>query len=227
MSLHKIISDLVSKLKKEEFLLDSNIPLNYLLLFLVNKYFFLLNGLLVLRKVSYISPKSVIKCRSKIEVGANFSVDKFCHIDALSESGIKAGNNVSIGKNTVIECSGSMKCIGKGLCIGNNVGLGTHGFLGCAGGIEIGNDVIMGNYVSMHSENHNFNDLELPIRVQGVSRKGIRIGNNCWIGAKVTILDGAVIGDGSIVAAGAVVRGVFPANSVIGGVPARIIKSRV
>ncbi len=45
---------------------------------------------------------------------------------------------------------------------------------------------------------------------------------NCWIGAKVTILDGTIIGDNSVVAAGAVVRGQFPDNCVIGGIPAKI-----
>ena len=54
----------------------------------------------------------------------------------------------------------------------------------------------------------------------------IKIGNDCWIGAKVTILDGTVIGDHSIVAAGAVVTGKFPPYSIMGGVPAKIIKMR-
>lgn len=48
----------------------------------------------------------------------------------------------------------------------------------------------------------------------------------CWIGAKVSILDGAIIGDNCIVVAGAVVKGEFPANSTIGGVPAKILKMR-
>ena len=78
----------------------------------------------------------------------------------------------------------------------------------------------------MHSENHNYSDLELPIRLQGVNHKGIKIGNNVWIGAKSTILDGSVIGNGTVVAAGAVVRGQFPDNVVLAGVPAKIIKYR-
>lgn len=68
--------------------------------------------------------------------------------------------------------------------------------------------------------------MDIPIRKQGVNRKGIKIGSNCWIGAKVTILDGTIIGNGCIVAAGAVVRGQFPDNCVIGGVPAKILKMR-
>lgn len=55
----------------------------------------------------------------------------------------------------------------------------------------------------------------------------IVIGNDCWIGAKATILDGAKIGDGCIIAAGAVVRGNnIPPYSLIGGIPAKVIKQR-
>ena len=104
--------------------------------------------------------------------------------------------------------------------------MGTHGFYGCGvGTLEIGNDCIFGNFVSIHPENHNYSDPTKPIREQGVnSVGGVKIGNNCWIGAKVTILDGTIIGDNSIVAAGAVVKGVFPDNVIIGGVPAKVIK---
>ena len=108
--------------------------------------------------------------------------------------------------------------------IGNNSAVGDFTHFGATGGLEIGNDVIMGSYVSFHSENHNFSDPNRLIREQGVNSKGIKLGNNIWVGAKVTFLDGCEVGDNSIVAAGAVVNGVFPSNSLIGGVPAKIIK---
>jgi acetyltransferase-like isoleucine patch superfamily enzyme len=59
-----------------------------------------------------------------------------------------------------------------------------------------------------------------------VNRKGIKIGKNCWIGSKVSILDGVQLGNGCIVAAGAVVTKSFPDNSIIGGVPAKLLKTR-
>ena len=72
-----------------------------------------------------------------------------------------------------------------------------------------------------------FQNISEAIRQQGVTRKGINIGRNCWIGSKVTILDGVTIGEGCIIAAGAVVTQSFPENSVIAGVPAKLIKSRL
>ena len=224
----KFLNNLISRIKGENFVLDEKIPLNYLLGLVSGRTFMLIYGICKFRRFGriFIHRTSRIKCPSKIVTIGNLTVDRGCYIDALSIDGIKFGNNVSIGKNTVIECTGTIKLLGKGLSVGNNVGLGTHGFFGCAGGIIIGDDTIFGNYVSLHSENHNFAEYDVPIRLQGVNRKGIRIGCNCWIGAKATILDGAEIGDGCIVAAGAVVRGKFPSNSIIGGVPAKIIKSR-
>lgn len=63
------------------------------------------------------------------------------------------------------------------------------------------------------------------IREQGVNSKGIKLGNNIWVGAKVTFLDGCEVGNNSVVAAGAVVNGVYPDNVVIGGIPAKVIKT--
>ena len=141
---------------------------------------------------------------------------------------INIGNNVSVQKRCVIECTGSLSKVGKGLVLGNNVGIGANSFLGCAGGISIGDDTITGNFVSFHSENHNHIDISKPIRLQGVSRLGITIGKNCWIGAKVTILDGSNIADGCVIAAGAVVTGGnYKANSIYAGVPAKYLSSRI
>ena len=67
----------------------------------------------------------------------------------------------------------------------------------------------------------------LPVRCLGVTRSDVTISGNVWVGAKVTITDGVRIGNGSIIAAGAVIsKGTYPENSIIGGVPARVIRSR-
>ena len=105
--------------------------------------------------------------------------------------------------------------------------IGEFAYIGGAGGLKIGSETIVGQYLSIHPENHTFSDLEIPIRNQGVSRKGISIGKNVWIGSKVTILDGANIGDGCVIAAGSVViSGQYEKNSIIGGMPAKILKKR-
>ena len=114
---------------------------------------------------------------------------------------------------------------GIGLKIGNNSAVGRFTEFGAAGGIKIGNDVIMGSYISFHSQNHNFHSKDVLIREQGVTSKGIELKNNIWVGAKVTFLDGSIVGNNCVVAAGSLVKGEFPDNVVIGGVPAKIIKN--
>ncbi len=223
--MHKLISNLISKLRGESFILDTNIPISYIFNILCAKFIALLYGILSMHRLKcFVSPSAQIKCASKIKTKGLLIIGKGSIIDALSCNGIVFGKSVSIGKYTSIECTGSLKHIGKGFKVGDNVGLGDKCHYGCAGGIEIGDNTIIGIYVTMHSENHNFSDINKPIRDQGVSHKGIVIGKNCWIGAKATILDGSLIGDGCVVAAGAVVSGTFPNNSIIGGVPAKIIK---
>ena len=223
----RIISFVVSKLRGETFVVDNNIPLLYMLRLLVLKAVHLIYGLLLMHhNKCFISPRATIHCIGKIRTHGFLMVAKGAEIDALSTDGVNFGNGVSIGEGTRVLCTGSLKTIGKGITVGNNVGMGEHCHYGCAGGIEIGDNTIVGIYVSMHSENHVFADLSRPIRNQGVTHKGIKIGRDCWIGAKVTVLDGAIIGNGCVVAAGAVVRGTFPDNCVIGGVPAKILKYR-
>ena len=226
--IRNIINRIVKQIKGGNYQLSEKIPLQYLLNLAIVKITHRLYAIIRLRKLktAFISPSCILKATSLLSFENKLIIGRKCYIDALGEIGIKCGNNVSFGQNTTMIVTGSLKQIGKGIIIGNNVGLGTNGYYGGAGGVEIGDDTIFGNFVSIHPENHNYDILGVPIRLQGVNHKGIKIGNGCWIGAKATILDGTRIGDGCIVAAGAVVRGEFPDNVIIGGVPAKIIKNR-
>lgn len=160
-----------------------------------------------------------------IQFGKWNQIEDYVFISALGKIPIQFGDNVRIGAFSRIVTSTSFNNIGRTINIGHNVGIGEFAYLGGGGGLKIGNDCIIGQYFSCHPENHNFQDTQQLIRLQGVTRKGIKIGNNCWIGAKVTVLDGVTIGDNCVLAAGAVVTKSMPANTVIGGVPAKAIKS--
>ena len=148
------------------------------------------------------------------------------HLSALGKGKLSLGNHVGIGAYSRVIISTSFSNVGSHITIGNNVGIGEFAYLGGGGGLDIGDDCIIGQYFSCHPENHEFGDTTQLIREQGVSRQGISIGPNCWIGSKVTILDGVNIGEGCVIAAGAVVTQDMPANTVVGGVPARALKQR-
>lgn len=227
--MYSLVNKIISKIKGENFELDKNIPFTYLLGIVIKRILMLIKGFIIFRRFRavFVDKGVNVLCKSKFTFKSGLSIGQRCFIDAVSKNGINIGYNFSLGKNSAIECTGSIKNLGIGLSIGDNVGIGSCSFLGCAGGISIGSDTIIGNFVSFHSENHNFSDNNVAIRLQGVNRQGITVGQNCWIGAKVTILDGANIGSGCVVAAGAVVKaGIYPDNSVIVGVPAKIIKKR-
>lgn len=91
---------------------------------------------------------------------------------------------------------------------------------------HLGNNVIMGPDVKIYSRNHKFDRVDIPIREQGKEYLHTYIGNDVWIGANVVVTAGCRIGHHSIIAAGAVVTRDIPDYSVVGGVPARVLKSR-
>jgi acetyltransferase-like isoleucine patch superfamily enzyme len=89
------------------------------------------------------------------------------------------------------------------------------------GGITIEDDVLIGPKVNLITENHPLD----PANRKALISKPIVVKRNAWIGAAATILPGVTIGENSVVAAGALVTSDVPPNTVVGGVPAKIIKS--
>ncbi|MBL0183799.1 MAG: acyltransferase [Chitinophagaceae bacterium] len=228
--MRKQLNKIISRLKGRSYEIDGRIPSSYLFSLAWAGGIMRIRGYLSGVKSDgflFIGRNVTLKARSLITTGKGVTIQSGCYIDALSTAGIVFGNNVSAGKKTRIECTGNLQMIGKGMAVGDNVGLGSDNFFGAAGGIEIGDDCILGNFISFHSENHNYSDPSAAIRLQGVTRIGIKVGKNCWIGSKAIILDGAVIEGGCIIAAGSVVKaGVYHADGIYGGVPATFIKKR-
>ncbi len=110
---------------------------------------------------------------------------------------------------------------GKRITIGNNNYFNKNCMIDACGGIEIGSFNMFGPDVYITDSNHTFGN-GLPPSQQPMQVGNVKIGNNCWLGAKVVILKGVELGDNCIVGAGAVVTKSFEANSVIMGVPAKL-----
>jgi acetyltransferase-like isoleucine patch superfamily enzyme len=178
-------------------------------------------------KMMMLGKKVKFRFMNRLQFGKALRIDDNCYISAFGSEGISFGNHVNIGAFSRVIVSTSMSAFGRFIRIGNNVGIGEFAYLGGAGGLTIGDECIIGQYFSCHPENHHFESTDISIRFQGVSHKGIVVGKNCWIGSKVTILDGVIIGDNCVIAAGSVVTKSMPANAVIGGVPAKILKMRI
>lgn len=209
----------------KSYIVDPKIPSSLIYITLSKRFFMLIRGFLKTGKKVFVGKNTIIHNSINISFGNSVTINNNCYIDGFSSEKIQFGNCVKIGSYSTLSATSHLSKFGKGLKIGNNSAVGQFTEFGAAGGIEIGNDVIMGSYISFHSENHNFSDNTKLIREQGVISKGIKIGNNVWVGAKVTFLDGCIVGDNSVVAAGAVVNGIYPNNSIIGGIPAKVLKS--
>ncbi|RAU18243.1 acyltransferase [Nitrincola tibetensis] len=171
-----------------------------------------------------IGKNSDIRYKRHLNIGKKVKIGSYCLIDALGKKGITIGNNVTISDFSRLIVSSDISNLGSHIFIHDNVGIGEFSRIGGSGGVTIHSDTIIGQYLSCHPENHNFEDPNLLIRHQGTTRSEIIIGKNCWIGAKVTITAGVIIGNNCVIAAGSVVTSSFEENSLIGGVPAKLIR---
>jgi acetyltransferase-like isoleucine patch superfamily enzyme len=109
--------------------------------------------------------------------------------------------------------------------IGERTSIGFHTFLYASAGISVGDDCMIAPFVYMVDSDHGIAK-GIPMNRQKNIPRRIHVGNDVWIGAHSVILSGVHIGDGAIVAAGAVVRDDVPQNTIVGGVPAKILGVR-
>ena len=187
----------------------------------------LLRGLIRLGSVAFCGTRVKMRRGRRIKVQKYVSIGDYTVLDGISRQGITLLRGSKLGRYVTVTGTSTPARMGVGLFVGRNSAIGDFGHIGCAGGVKLGDDVIIGPYVTFHSQEHNSSSTNEPIRTQGTTEAAIEIEDDVWVGARVTFLAGAHVGAHSVVAAGAVVRGSFPAYSIIGGVPARELKSRM
>lgn len=110
--------------------------------------------------------------------------------------------------------------------VGRRVTIGEGSVICGHGGLSVGDNTMISWHCSIIPANHLFDNADIPIRMQGEERLGIRIGKNVWIASGVTVLDGVSIGDECVVGAGAVVSSDLPPFSVAVGIPAHVVRDR-
>lgn len=113
------------------------------------------------------------------------------------------------------------------LRIGDKVVFGSDTRVNCQLDIEIGATTLVADWVYIADFDHRFEDLDRPIKDQGIAKAPVRIGPDVWLGTKCTVTRGVSIGRGSVVAAHAVVTRDVPPYQVVAGVPARVLRDRV
>jgi acetyltransferase-like isoleucine patch superfamily enzyme len=159
-----------------------------------------------------------------ITIGENSYIDDYAVLDAKggSDRGIFIGKNVLIGRNTILSCKGGSIALEDYANISSNCSLLSETK------IEIGRYTFLaGQCYLVAGGNHSFDRTDVPIMLQpSLTKGGIHIEEDCWLGASVVVLDGVSLGQGCVIGAGAVVTKSFLPYSVAAGIPAKKIRDR-
>jgi acetyltransferase-like isoleucine patch superfamily enzyme len=125
-----------------------------------------------------------------------------------------------LGHGTKIRCHEGVVSIGAKTVIGQECTISAYQH------VSIGRECVIADRVMLIDFDHGVVEVDRPIRLQGIYKRDVRVGNNVWIGYGACILRGVTIGDNAIVGTSAVVTGDVPPNAVVAGIPARVIRMR-
>jgi acetyltransferase-like isoleucine patch superfamily enzyme len=167
----------------------------------------------------------VLRHPGKIFIGNNVIIDDNVLIDAkgTGNEGIKLEDEVFLGRNTILSCKGG------DIILHERVNLGFNCEVYSSNKVEIGKDTLVAAYsYFVGGGNYKLDNIDIPINQQPdfEGAGGIKLEGNNWVSAHCVILDGVIIGKGSVIAAGAVVNKSVSEYSIAAGVPAKVIKNR-
>jgi len=148
-----------------------------------------------------------------------------CLISLKAE--VELSPNITFARKVTISSFTKLKATDGPLVIGNETGFAISCFVSAShGGVIIGDHCMFGPNVNIMSSNYMTDASEIPFSKQGSISRGVRIGNNVWVGAGSTILDGSALGDNTIVVANSLVNRRYPPNVVLQGNPATVLLRR-
>jgi acetyltransferase-like isoleucine patch superfamily enzyme len=170
--------------------------------------------------------RKILKTLKNKKKEDNIDIHSSVRLSDSSVLDVKFGGKITIAKGTEILNGVLIMTYGGNISVGKNCSINPYSILYGHGGLTIGDNVLIAGHTIIIPANHIFLDNKIPINSQGLDKKGIIIENDVWIGAGCRILDGVTIGTGAIIAAGAVVNKNVEEYTVVGGVPAKLIKRR-
>jgi acetyltransferase-like isoleucine patch superfamily enzyme len=135
-------------------------------------------------------------------------------------AGIRFGRFVWLGDGTKIRCHEGEVVIGPKTVLGQECTISAYR------SVRIGEQCVIADRAMFIDFDHGVVDVELPIRRQGIYKRDVEVGSNCWIGYGACILRGVRVGDNAIIGTNSVVTRDVPANAIVGGVPAKVIRMR-
>lgn len=158
--------------------------------------------------------------------GRRLKLDGLAFIGSKVKLEIGKRGRVELGRWSWVGWGTKIRCHEGAVAIGAKTVLGQECTISAYQHVSIGRECVIADRVMLIDFDHGVVDVERPIRLQGIYKRDVRVGNNVWIGYGACILRGVTVGDNAIVGAAAVVTKDVPANAVVAGVPARVIRMR-
>jgi acetyltransferase-like isoleucine patch superfamily enzyme len=181
---------------------------------------------LILRMNGLAAIESRVRLRfaDHIKLGQDVYLDEGVYLHACPQ-GIEIGPRTIVMHGAVLHAYNFRDMPHSGIKIGSDSLIGEYSVIRGQGGVQIGDRVYTSPFTQIIAVNHVFDDPNRPFIEQGITAEGIIIEDDVWLGAGVIITDGVRVGKGAVVAAGAVVTKDVPPHTVVGGVPAKPIKT--
>jgi acetyltransferase-like isoleucine patch superfamily enzyme len=139
---------------------------------------------------------------------------------------IGRGGRIELGRWSWVGHGSKLRSHEGVISIGAKTVMGQECTISAYQNVSIGRECVIADRVMMIDFDHGVVDVETPIRLQGIYKRDVRVGNNVWIGYGACILRGVTVGDNAVIGTNAVVTGDVPANAVVAGVPARVLRMR-
>jgi acetyltransferase-like isoleucine patch superfamily enzyme len=162
----------------------------------------------------------------KLRYGRRLQTDGICFICPGVELEIGRGATLRIGRWAWIGHRCKIRVHEGEVSIGAKTVMGQECTISAFQHVSIGRECIIADRVMLIDFDHGVIEVERPIRLQGIYKRDVRVGHNVWMGYGACVLRGVLIGDNAIVGTSSVVTREVPANAVVGGVPARVLRMR-
>lgn len=181
---------------------------------------------LILKMDGFAAVENNVRLRfaDHIQLGHGSYLDHGVYLHACP-NGIVIGAGTIVMHGAILHVYNFRGMAQSGIKIGRNSLVGEYSIIRGQGGVEIGDRVYTSPFTQIIAVNHVFDDPTRPFVEQGITAEGIVIEDDVWLGAGAIITDGVRVGKGAVVAAGAVVTKDVPPHTVVGGVPAKVIKT--
>jgi len=164
--------------------------------------------------------------RIKLRLGSRLRLDGLAFVGPGCSLEVRRGATLELGRWSWVGHGCKIRCHEGTVSIGAKTVLGQECTISSFQHVSIGRECVIADRVMLIDFDHGMVEVDRPIRLQGIYKRDVRVGHNVWIGYGACILRGVTVGDNAVIGTNAVVTRDVPANAVVAGVPARLLRMR-